>query len=208
VLSADEIAVLWHALGNPERAMSPAIRLALKLQLVTAQRKGREFYLDDERVWTIQAVRTKNGMPHLVPVSPLALAILDEVKLETKLAAERKKRPSNERSDRPDPTGDGTPPRWLFPSPKPITGPDGKPITGPAVDRAMRNNREDLGTCDATPHDLCRTAASHMTSIGISRIVVSKILNHAAGVTAVYPALLRRREARCARGVAPLVTTG
>jgi integrase len=28
------------------------------------------------------------------------------------------------------------------------------------------------------PHDLRRTAASHMTSMGISRLVVSKILNH------------------------------
>jgi integrase len=74
-------------------------------------------------------------------------------------------------------------PRWLFPSPK-IAG---KPITGPAVDHAMRDNRDQLGTGDATPHDLRRTAASHMTSIGISRLVVSKILNHAEpGVTAVY----------------------
>jgi integrase len=36
-------------------------------------------------------------------------------------------------------------------------------------------------------HDLRRTAASHMTGIGISRLVVSKILNHAErDVTAVY----------------------
>jgi len=37
------------------------------------------------------------------------------------------------------------------------------------------------------PHDLRRTAASHMTGMGISRLVVSKILNHVErGVTAVY----------------------
>ena len=36
-------------------------------------------------------------------------------------------------------------------------------------------------------HDLRRTAASFMTSMGISRLVVSKILNHVeSGVTAVY----------------------
>src|SRR6516164_9857881 len=40
VLSADEIAAFWRALDNPEFGMSPAIRLALKLQLATAQRKG------------------------------------------------------------------------------------------------------------------------------------------------------------------------
>jgi integrase len=36
-------------------------------------------------------------------------------------------------------------------------------------------------------HDLRRTAASHMTAIGIERLVVSKILNHVENhVTAVY----------------------
>jgi integrase len=37
------------------------------------------------------------------------------------------------------------------------------------------------------PHDLRRTAASHMTSMGIPRLVVAKILNHIEpGVTRVY----------------------
>lgn len=40
---------------------------------------------------------------------------------------------------------------------------------------------------DFTPHDLRRTAATRMTSGGISRLTVSKILNHVErGVTAVY----------------------
>jgi integrase len=164
VLSADEIAALWGALDNPELAISPAIRLALKLQLVTGQRKGEvigaqwsEFDLS-ERVWTIPAEKAKNGMPHRVPLSPLALAVLAEIEAT---AGKR---------------------QWLFPSPR-----AGRPISGPAVDHAMRNNRDLLDTGDATPHDLRRTAASHMTSIGISRLVVSKILNHAEpGVTAVY----------------------
>jgi integrase len=61
VLSADEIAALWRALENPELAMSRAIRLALKLQLVTAQRKGEvvsaewsEFNFH-KGIWTIPA---------------------------------------------------------------------------------------------------------------------------------------------------------
>jgi integrase len=173
VLSADEIAAFWRALDNPELGMSPAIRLALKLQLATAQRKGEvigaersEFDLD-ARVWTIPAEKAKNGMPHRVPLSPLALALIDEIEAPT--------------GKRSDPESDG-PRRWLFPSPRAA-----RAITGPAVDHAMRGNRQALGTGDATPHDLRRTAASHMTSIGISRLVVSKILNHAEpGVTAVY----------------------
>jgi integrase len=37
------------------------------------------------------------------------------------------------------------------------------------------------------PHDLRRTAASHMTSMGFPRLVVAKILNHVeSSVTKVY----------------------
>jgi integrase len=166
VLSAYEIAAFWRALGDPSIGISKPIRLALKLQLTTAQRKGEviaaewsEFDLTD-RIWTIPGDRAKNGMPHRVPLSRVALAVLDEIGLV----------PDRQQS------------RWLFRSPRQ----EGS-ITGSAVDHAMRHNREALGTGDATPHDLRRTAASHMTSIGISRLVVSKILNHAEpGVTAVY----------------------
>jgi integrase len=164
VLNADEIATLWHALDDPEAPVSPAIRLALKLQLVTAQRKGEviaaawsEFDLD-ERVWTIPAARSKNAMPHRVPLSSLALTVLDQA-------------------------GAGEGIEWLFPSPR-----TAGPITDEAVNHAMRRCRNRLGTAsDVTPHDLRRTAASHMASIGISRLVVKKLLNHAEpDVTAVY----------------------
>ena len=38
-----------------------------------------------------------------------------------------------------------------------------------------------------TPHDLRRTAASGMASLGINRLVIAKILNHVeTGITAVY----------------------
>src|SRR6185437_8127579 len=62
-----------------------------------------------------------------------------------------------------------------------------RPISGHALDHAMREALGKLGLTDATPHDLRRTGASMMTSMGITRLVVSKILNHAEpGVTAVY----------------------
>jgi integrase len=110
-----------------------------------------------------------------VPLAPLALALLDEIRA---LAPQASREAG-----------------WLFPSPR---RPDA-PITGPAVDHAMRDHRDKLGTGDATPHDLRRTAASHMTSIGISRLVVSKILNHAEpGVTAVYDRHSYDREKRAA----------
>jgi integrase len=179
VLSADEIAALWRSLDNPETPISKPIRRALKLQLATAQRKGEvidaewsEFELD-EGIWTIPGERAKNGLPHRVPLSPLSIAVLAEIRAAVP---------------------DGRQSKWLFRSPR-----REGPITGPAVDHAMRDNREVLGTGDATPHDLRRTAASHMTSIGISRLVVSKILNHAEpGITAVYDRHSYDREKRTA----------
>ena len=162
VLKGEEIAGFWYVLGKPELPITKPIRLALKFQLVTAQRKGEvigaaweEFDLN-EKVWTIPAERSKNKLPHRVPLSPLAVALLGEIG--------------------PKKAG------WLFPSPK-----TAGPITAPAVDHAMRKSRDLLGTGDAVPHDLRRTAASHMTSIGINRLVVKKVLNHAEpDITAVY----------------------
>jgi integrase len=61
-----------------------------------------------------------------------------------------------------------------------------RPITPAAVNHAVRLHRESLGI-NFVPHDLRRTAASHMTGMGIPRLVVSKVLNHVErGVTAVY----------------------
>ena len=68
---------------------------------------------------------------------------------------------------------------WVFPSPRG----DG-PIQW--VQKANRQLR-DQTTFEWTPHDLRRTAATYMASMGVSRVVLSKILNHAENsVTAVY----------------------
>ena len=70
--------------------------------------------------------------------------------------------------------------KWVFPSPRK----KGKPIT--AVQKATERIAKRSGVA-FTAHDLRRTAASHMTGMGISRLVVSRILNHVEnGVTAIY----------------------
>lgn len=69
--------------------------------------------------------------------------------------------------------------RWVFPSPK-----GEYPIR--ERKRRLREIKQGAGF-DFRPHDLRRTAASHMTGNGIQRLIVSKILNHVeTGVTAVY----------------------
>ena len=56
-----------------------------------------------------------------------------------------------------------------------------------ALTKAAHRLREAAQIEDFVPHDLRRTAASCMTSMGISRLVVAKVLNHAdSSVTAVY----------------------
>jgi integrase len=164
VLDAEEIRAFWHGLESESmNGVNELIKLALKLELVTAQRKGEvvsaawdEFDFA-EGWWTIPEAKSKNRLPHRVPLSPLASEILQAAK---------------------DLGGDSP---WVFPSPR-----TNNHITPPAVNQALRLRQESLGIA-FVPHDLRRTAASHMTGMGYPRLVVSKILNHVErGVTAVY----------------------
>jgi integrase len=67
-----------------------------------------------------------------------------------------------------------------------------------AVHKAHNRIRDRCGV-SFVPHDLRRTAASHMTGMGISRLVVSKLLNHVeSGVTAVYDRHSYDQEKRAA----------
>jgi integrase len=162
VLSEDEVKIFWEKLATAK--MEKATALALKLQLITAQRKGEvagsEWADFDFKNgwWTIPAEKSKNGLPHRVPLSSFAIETLNELKIIS---------------------GDS---KWLFPSPR-----DGQHIAETSVDHAVRANAEYFKIDHFTPHDLRRTAASMMTASGIQRLTVAKVLNHVeSGVTAVY----------------------
>ena len=72
--------------------------------------------------------------------------------------------------------------KWLFPSNQRKGH-----IRAYSMTVAIKKHRDAWSIADFTSHDLRRTAASHMTGMGISRLTVSKLLNHAeSGVTAVY----------------------
>jgi len=164
-LTTEEIKNFWHGLDRPKTMMSSGTKLALKLQLATVQRKGevvtaewKEINLDT-KWWVIPAHKAKNGHEHRVYLSTLALQLLKEIK---KISGGSE---------------------WLFPSPR-----TNKPITGESVAYALRRSKDAFPEVnDFTPHDLRRTGATHMTAMGISRLVVSKILNHVeSSVTATY----------------------
>ncbi len=158
VLSDDEIRAVWGAFDLE----TPLMAGMFKLRLITAQRGGEISYMRKADVdwgsgWWI--------IPGEFTKNGLAHRVwLSEpatLILEGLL-----------------PLSDST--RWAFPSPR-----GDKPIT--VIWKAMERIRINSGV-DFVAHDLRRTAASRMTGdLGISRLTVSKILNHVeTGVTSIY----------------------
>ena len=181
-LSEDEVSIFWNKLDDCK--MSKEIKLALKFLLITAQRKSEvieaewnEFNFKD-KWWTIPKTKTKNKKSHRVPLPPIGIEVLNEMK---KITGEYK---------------------FVFASPIGVTkrNPNRRvgmsPILGASVDHALRDNLiddPDTGRINIfkldhfTPHDLRRTATSIMSKSGVPRLTLKKILNHSDGeVTAVY----------------------
>lgn len=161
-LNHQEIHELWDKL--PQSKMSNEIQILLKLMLTTAQRKGEiisarwEHFDFNQRWWTIPSEKAKNRQSHRVYLSDMAINLLKQLKVLNPESA------------------------WPFPSPTRNTH-----MTPDCVSRAIHRSRNIFGLKQFSAHDLRRTAASHMTAIGIPRLVVSKILNHVEkSVTSIY----------------------
>jgi integrase len=88
VLSDDEIRCLWQTLPTALPQSISAQRI-VKLCLITAQRVGevagmRRSELDlSLRLWSLPGTRTKNGFPHSVPLSNLAISIIEDAIADT-----------------------------------------------------------------------------------------------------------------------------
>lgn len=159
VLSDAELRALWGAI----EAYGGTITPMFKVRLYTAQRGGEVATMRWEQVdlhtgwWTIIQRSSKNKLSHRVPLSEPVVAILRQLWAQ--------------RDDK-----DGG---WVF---------RGRRIGQPYkhIGEPTKVLRRTSGV-DFVPHDLRRTAASLMTGMGTSRLVVSKILNHKeAGVTQIY----------------------
>ena len=172
-LTEDELRVFFVRL--PKAKMEPMTALALMLTLATAQRPGEVVALERSELeerddwWTMPPAKRKVGRRgrgrkkpvtrHGVPISPEAKTII-EVALEL-----------------------GGSKRWVFPSSRT----DGH-ITREALAKAVRRS-EWLGLPHWTPHDLRRTAATHMARLGKGRLVVAKVIGHKKddeSTTAIY----------------------
>lgn len=155
VLVPGEIAKVWNAL--PGAAVRDITRDCFRLLLLTGQRSGevsgmRRGEIDiDARTWTIPADRVKNGRAHVVPLSTMALTII-----------ERRLEVIDEERDAP-----------LFAH-------IGEPMPSNALAHACRLKLQVLED-QWTTHDLRRTVATQMAEIGILPHVIESVLNHISG---------------------------
>jgi integrase len=172
ILTVDEVKAFWSKADTAE--MAEPTKLALKLLLVTAQRRGEltfakwsDFDLG-AKVWTIPIellktshARREDPEPHTVPLSPLALELLRKLRALTGEGAYVLPAHADKRKDRS--------------------------YSERVLSRAVRENEAHFGIAHFTPHDLRRTAASFMTKLKVPRLHVEKVLNHSTGdIAEVY----------------------
>ncbi len=172
VLNENEIKIFWENIEDAR--MERATQILLKLQLVTMQRKGELVQIEKKADldlktswWTQPKEKVKNNIAHRVWISGLAKELIEEA---IEISGESK---------------------WLFPGRK-----EGGHLTPQAVDHALRNAQIDdpekklvdvFMIPNFTPHDLRRTGATHTAGAGVSRFIVSRVLNHVdESITARY----------------------
>ena len=171
-LDIPEIKKFWQLLDN-QKYFEP-LPSVFKMILLTGQRPGEVCGMRwdeiDGDVWNIPAERTKNKQPHSVPLSSLAVNIIEQLKLRRdKLLARKDGRDRSHYEEFVFASRYGKGSKWLNHFCHTLVG--------------------DMSCQKFTPHDLRRTAATHLRRIGTSREVIKKILNHkdtANDVTATY----------------------
>lgn len=174
-LSESEILWFWHALEDTKISFS--VKNCLRMILLTGQRPGEVLQIHwseiDGKWWTIPPERSKNKRENRVYLSTLTrrLLIYDY---------------------------NGLP----FPSSR-----SDDPMHTNVLSKAVRRMLEAHNSAQAaaglptiepfTPHDLRRTAATHMAHMGISEFVIGKVLNHTnESITGVYNRYAYDKEKR------------
>jgi integrase len=157
-LTEDEIRLVWSSFS----AQPPAFAAMFKLRLLTAQRGGE--------------------------IESMRWADVDLAARWWTIPAERAKNGLSHRVPLSSPSlallqeqhGRSGTGEWVFPSRQRTVGPV-------ANSRHAADSAKEKSGVDFVLHDLRRTAASYMCGMSISRLVVSKILNHVeTGITRVY----------------------
>jgi integrase len=168
VLSDGEIKLFWsRAIEAPLSYRSgQALRLALLTGVRVSEAAGaardelEHVEAAAQSVWIIPGERTKSGLPHAIPLGPMARALVLEM-LGSNVARE-----------------------FLFPGRRPGTA-----IRGQSLSNAMLRFGDELAdeieaattwrAEPATAHDLRRTFATRMAALGVPKEIRDRLLNHA-----------------------------
>jgi integrase len=176
-LAADEIRAVWDAAGE----LGYPFGLFFRMALATGQRReevARMRWADideSERNWTLSSEMTKAARTHVVPLSALALNILAEAKEAARVlyaVPDSAKLPTYVFTTRAD---------------RPISG---YSKAKARLDKVVAGTRHKVGLLAPEPwtiHDLRRTVGTGLGKLGVSRFIISRVLNHAdRTVTGIY----------------------
>jgi integrase len=167
VLTDAEVRELWQvcdAIGaQPGQNAQPPWGAFIKLLLLTGARRNEIARLEDSELGdgliTLPGARTKNGLPHQIPLSPLAVEILSGVQRFPNC-------------------------KYVFSTNgrSPISG---FSKLKKSIDKLIAKRRTEDGVPEPMPpfvlHDARRTASTGMNDIGVLPHIVEAILNHISG---------------------------
>lgn len=192
VLSTAEIQSIWAAVGGDDHGQ------IVKLLLLTGQRRGEVAGITwdeldlDRGVWSMAAERTKNALPHDVPLSTQAKALFAQIA---------------PRAGRALLFGDGNGPfsGWSQ-SKRRLDGRIARQRAERRLGRPLVKGERpapDDALAPWTLHDLRRTVVTGMNELGVAPHVVEAVVNHVsgrakAGVAGVYNRAVYAMEKRAA----------
>ncbi|MEI9403544.1 tyrosine-type recombinase/integrase [Mesorhizobium argentiipisi] len=171
VLAHEEIKIVWRAAENCGYPFGPMVQLLL----LTGQRRDEIAELkwielsDEFDAITLEASRTKNGHPHIVPLAPLAKSIIETLPRLT--------------------DADGNPSEYVF------TTTAKTPFSGFSNGKkALDKHCGEPPLPDWHLHDLRRTCATELAKLGVKQEVTEAILNHKTGKVSGVAAIYNRYE--------------
>ena len=167
VLTDAELGLVWQATAG-DHDHDRIVRL---LMLTGARREevgGMEWSEVDGPLWTLPRARSKNGLPHEVPLGPLALAHLSAKRKDRALVFGE---------------GDGGFSGWSRCKDR-LDGRMAALLSKAFTERHGRAPSADEVTCPAwTLHDMRRTLSTWMNENGMEPHVVEAVLNHVSGAS-------------------------
>jgi integrase len=175
VLSDQEAAAVWRAAGEAPLPYGAIVRLSM----LTGQRRDEVAGMtwaelsEDLAIWTIPATRTKNGIPHLVPLSQPARELLQGV-LSRPAGLQRAYQDRRAKL------------ALVFP------GERGTPFSGWSKAKSQLDSAS--GVSGWWLHDLRRTVATGLQRLGVRLEVTEAVLNHLSGSRAGVVGIYQRHD--------------